>query len=128
MSVSEVQAQLGTDEVLVLFLDTPEGRTPEGKSVPEGTFVWVVSKTDARWVRSDLDTAALNREVAALRCGLDATAWNGDGAEKCATVPGSPLTKVPGKYQPLPFDYARASKLYYALFGEVQDLVKKAST
>ena len=119
VSVAEVQAQLGADEALVLFLDTPEW-----KPLPEETFIWVVTKTDVRWVRSDLGTAALTREVAALRCGLDATAWDGDGAEKCAKALGIPLDKAPGPNQPLPFDHARAHKLYSALFGEVQDLIK----
>ena len=67
VSLAEVQAQLGEDEALVLFLDTPDM-----KPLPEETFIWVVTKTDVRWVRSDLGTAALTREVAALRCGLDA--------------------------------------------------------
>ena len=75
-------------------------------------------------MRSDLGTAALTREVAALRCGLDATAWYGDGAERCAEALGIPLDKAPGPNQPLPFDHARAHKLYSALFGEVQDLIK----
>ena len=83
-----------------------------------------MTKSDVRWVRSDLGTAALTREVAALRCGLDATAWDGDGAEKCAKALGIPLDKAPGTNQPLPFDHARAHKLYAALFGEVQDLIK----
>src|SRR5262249_15787176 len=65
VSVTDVQAQLGPDEALVLFLDTPEWRP-----LPEETFIWVVTKADVRWIRSDLGTAALTREVAALRCGL----------------------------------------------------------
>ena len=85
VSVAEVQAQLGADEALVLFLDTPEW-----KPLPEETFIWVVTKTDVRWVRSDLGTAALTREVAALRCGLDATAWDGDGSAECAKLLGHP--------------------------------------
>ena len=119
VSLSEVQAQLGDDEALVLFLDTPEL-----KPVPEETFVWVVTKLGVRWVRSDFGTAALGREVAALRCGLDATAWHGDGAGKCATVLGPPSDKGRGPKQSLPFDHARAHKLYSALFGEVEDLIK----
>ena len=39
MSVAEVQAQLGADEALVLFLDTPER-----KPLPEESFIWVVAK------------------------------------------------------------------------------------
>ena len=117
VSVEEVQAQLGADEALVLFLDTPEGGP-----LPEETFIWVVTKTDARWVRSVLGTAVLTSEVTALRCGLDAAAWAVQGAEKCATALGVPA--VTGAPSPLPFDHARAHKLYAALFGQVQDLIK----
>ena len=35
----------------------------------------MVTRRDARLVRSAVGTAALRREVAALRCGLDATLW-----------------------------------------------------
>jgi CHAT domain-containing protein/tetratricopeptide (TPR) repeat protein len=113
VSVADVQAQLGADEALVLFLDTPEWRP-----LPEETFIWVVTKSGVRWVRSELGTVALTREVSALRCGLDATAWDGDGRDKCAKALGVPLTK------PLRFDHTRAHKLYSALFGEVHDLIK----
>ena len=37
---------------------------------------------------------------------------------------GIPLDKAPSANEPLPFDHARAHKLYTALFGEVQDLIK----
>ena len=120
VSVAEVHAQLGSDEALVLFV-----HTPELKPMSEETFVWVVTKASLRSVRSDLGTAALGREVAALRCGLDATAWYGDGAEKCATALGIPPARVPRPNEPLPFDHARAHKLYSGLFGEVEDLIKR---
>jgi CHAT domain-containing protein/tetratricopeptide (TPR) repeat protein len=115
--VAEVQAQLAADEALVVFLDTPEWRP-----LPEESFVWVVTKTEVRWVRSELGTAALTREVAALRCGLDDVAWNGAGRERCAKALDVPVPiKAP---DPLPFDHARAHKLYVGLFGEVEDLIK----
>lgn len=60
----------------MLLLDTDARFKP----LPEETFVWIVTERDVRWLRSDLGTDALKREVAALRCGLDATAWHGDGA------------------------------------------------
>jgi CHAT domain-containing protein/tetratricopeptide (TPR) repeat protein len=77
LSVEEIQAQLSADEALVLFLDTPES-----EPTPEETFIWAVTKTDAQWVRSELGTPALTREVSALRCGLDyAGSWfNRQGA------------------------------------------------
>ena len=127
VSVAEVQAQLATDEALVLFLDMPERKSAQEKRkpFPEEAFAWVVTKSRVRWVRSDLGAAALAREVAALRCGLDATAWDGEGGEKCSKVLGIPPDKVPGPDQTLlPFDQARSHKLYSALFGEMQDLIK----
>ena len=112
-----MQAQLGADEALVLFLDTTEG-----KPTPEETFIWVVTKTELRWVRSDLGTEALAREVQALRCGLDAEAW---ADRRCAELTGQSYTDADrdaGK--PLPFDHARAYRLYQALFGQAEDLIK----
>ena len=117
LSVEEVQAQLGADEALVLFLDTPEW-----KPTPEETFIWVVTKTDVRWVRSDLGKAALTREVQALRCGLDEAAWR--GRSRCRELTGQDYTGGLDAGKPLPFDHARAHRLYKALFGQVEDLIK----
>ena len=117
LTVEEAQAQLGPDEALILFLDTPEW-----KPTPEETFIWVVTKTELRWARSDLGTGALAREVQALRCGLDDAAWE---QKSCAELPDQRYTdedRASGK--PLPFDHARAAKLYQALFGQIEDLIK----
>jgi CHAT domain-containing protein/tetratricopeptide (TPR) repeat protein len=119
LSVEVVQTLLGADEALVLFLDTPEW-----EPTPEETFVWVVTKSDVRWVRSDLGTPALNREVAALRCGLDAAAWEGEGAARCAGLLKIAIDKAPENNAPLPFDIARAHSLYKALFSGVEDLIR----
>jgi CHAT domain-containing protein/Tfp pilus assembly protein PilF len=118
LPVTEVQAELRDDEALVLFLDTPEV-----KPTPEETFIWVVTKKDIRWVRSELGTSALQREVAALRCGLDGSIWDSDGAQRCAKAIGLPLEKL-SKAGERPFDLARAHALYKGLFGEVEDLIK----
>jgi len=83
----------------------------------------LVTKSSVRWMRSDLGTQALTREVTALRCGLDVTVWYGEGLKKCATSLGISLDKAPGPNEPLPFDHARAYKLYAALFGD-NDLIK----
>ena len=119
LSVEEVQAQLRPDEALVLFLDTQEWQP-----TPEETFIWVVTKTDVRSVRSELGTPALTRDVAALRCGLDASGWEGEGAAKCAGHLKIAPDKVPKGNAPLPFDIARAHALYNALFGQVEDLIR----
>jgi CHAT domain-containing protein/Tfp pilus assembly protein PilF len=112
LSVEEAQALLGADEALVLFLDTRAA-----KPTPEETFIWVVTKTQMRWVRSDLGRAALAREVQTLRCGLDEAAWNGQS--RCLELTGQGRAS-----QPLPFDHARANRLYKGLFGQVEDLIK----
>ncbi len=117
ITVQEVQAQLGADEALVLFLDTSEW-----KPAPEETFIWVLTNTDVRWVRSDLGTAALTREVHALRCGLDSASWTG---ARCGELTGQNYTAADRDAgQPLPFDHARAYQLYQALFGQAEDLIK----
>jgi tetratricopeptide (TPR) repeat protein len=118
LSVEDVQAQLGSHEALVLFLDTPEW-----KPAPEETFIWVVTRTDMRWVRSELGTQALTREVAALRCGLDyAGSWIGS---RCNDLLKSSYRPADFKLGiPLPFDLVRANKLYDALFGQFEDVIK----
>jgi CHAT domain-containing protein len=118
--LADVQSNLRDDEALVLFLDTDARFKP----LAAETFVWVVTRRDLRWVRSDLGSEALAREVAALRCGLDATAWHGDGALVCAGLLKLPLDTAPKAGDALPFDAARAHALYKGLFGEVGDLIK----
>jgi CHAT domain-containing protein len=118
LSIEDVQAQLALDEALVLILDTPEWNP-----TPEETFLWVVTKTDARWVRSEFGIQSLRREVAALRCGLDATGWWRDTA--CAGLTGASYTEVDyAAGKPLPFDLGRAHALYKSLFGNAEDLIK----
>ena len=86
LPLAEAQGLLGEDEALVLFLDTPDK-----KPTPEETFIWVVTKTQARWLRSELGKAALAREVEALRCGLDEAAWAGPA---CAELTGETYTEA----------------------------------
>jgi hypothetical protein len=118
LTVEEVQSQLGSNEALVLFLDTDDRFKPSAR---EETFIWVITNSDMRWVKSELGTPALTREVSALRCGLDPASWEDDGAAKCAS-----LLKVAARKEnaPLPFDVARAHALYDALFGQLEDLIK----
>ena len=89
-SIADVQAVLRDDEALLMFL----GTDARFKPLPEETFIWVVTKRELRWLRSDLGTDALTREVAAMRCGLDATAWWKDAP--CAGLTG-PATPKPTK-------------------------------
>jgi CHAT domain-containing protein/tetratricopeptide (TPR) repeat protein len=117
LPIEEARAQLGEDEALVVVFDTPEA-----KPAPEETFIWVLTRANLRWVRSDLGTAAVSREVQALRCGLDSGAWDKLGCAGLGTVNYNETDRDARK--PLPFDHARAYKLYKALFGQVEDLTK----
>ena len=45
---------LRPNEALVLFLDTDERFKP----TPEETFIWVITKCDVRWEKSELGTNA----------------------------------------------------------------------
>jgi CHAT domain-containing protein/tetratricopeptide (TPR) repeat protein len=120
LSVGEVQSLLSPDEAMVVFLDTEKL-----ESIPEETFIWVVTKMDARWVRSDLGTPALAREVRALRCGLDYTEWD---APSCRELTGQDYSLTARRLgKSLPFDLNRAHRLYDALFGLVEDLIKGKS-
>jgi CHAT domain-containing protein len=71
-----VEALLQPNEALVLFLDTDARFKPTS----EETFIWVVTKGDVRWVKSELGTKALTEGVAVLRCGLDAALWDDESA------------------------------------------------
>ena len=52
LTIVDVQAQLQEDEALVLFKDFEAW----ANIIPEEAFIWVVTKTDSRWVRSALGT------------------------------------------------------------------------
>ena len=137
-SIEEIQRDLSSDEAMIVFLDTSAMRP-----LPEETFVWVITKTDTRWSRSPLGTGALAREVAILRCGLDAEAWlplsDGQGDKSAlpalsetmrrrtvdcqAALQAAPTTDAEGRAV-LPFDLTRAHALYKALLGPVEDLIE----
>jgi CHAT domain-containing protein/tetratricopeptide (TPR) repeat protein len=122
-SVAEVQALLGPSEALVLFLDTSEW-----KPIPEETFIWLITKSDVRWVKSELGTKALSERVVALRCGLDAALWDDEpAAARChSLVKTAPKRDPYGnvRYETLPFDTTRANALYQALFAPIAEVIR----
>ncbi|MEO1608271.1 MAG: CHAT domain-containing tetratricopeptide repeat protein [Pseudomonadota bacterium] len=117
LTITEVQEQLRANEALVLFLNTPEW-----EQTPSETFIWVVTKTASKWVRSDLTRKALADHVDALRCGLDFDgAWKGT---RCFDLLNVVYTNEDrNKRKPLPFRLDRAHVLYDALFGQIGDLI-----
>ena len=114
----------------------------------EETFIWVVTKTKSRWVRSDLGTEALKREVALLRCGLEPTLVDAAHFPSIADADSPQIQErkralqarmkfcfdnfsepkeqiIDGHAVMLPpFDLDRSYKLYKALFGQVEDLIE----
>jgi tetratricopeptide (TPR) repeat protein len=120
LAVTAVQAELHASEVLAFFLETPAF-----KALPAELYVWLVPKSGApRWLKLALTPVALATEVAALRCGLDAEAWAGAGEQRCQQLTGSTLTRAAiSRGQPLPFDLARAARLYVELFGKADDVL-----
>jgi len=120
LSVDDVQKELRENEALILFVDTAE--LPP---TAEETFIWIVTKTEVRWVRSELGTSALIREVSALRCGLDYDgAWS-IPQSRCPELLNVKYTHADEKrHKPLPFDVARAHQFYKALFGQIEDMIK----
>lgn len=116
LSVGEAQRLLRENEALVFILDT-EYMAAE---LPEETFVWVVTKTSARWTRSGVGGKALRESVFALRCGLDASLWQADDTSKRCRG----LTNTAPRGAMLPFDLSRAHALYTALFAQTEDLIR----
>jgi CHAT domain-containing protein len=124
MSFAETQALIRPDEALILFV---EGPSLDRFKLPQAMIAWVVTKTNVSWHRIALDSGTLADNVMALRCGLDATLWDGDESkEKCqAALNGSGYEDFDPKTSgELPFDLARAHAFYKALFGPAQVLIK----
>jgi hypothetical protein len=70
-SGAATQTLLKPGEALVAFLDVPQFNR-----LPEETLIWVVTNEVAHWHSIPLGTRALSDQVAALRCGLDASNWD----------------------------------------------------
>jgi len=120
LDLAVVQEWMTPHEALVLILDTTEK-----KPVAEETFVWAVTKKEARLVRSDLGSSALRKLVASLRCGLDFSEWEGEAASRCQRQVKQPFTAEDVRLgKPLPFDLDSAHDLYKAIFGQIEDLIK----
>jgi tetratricopeptide (TPR) repeat protein len=101
LPIREVQALLHPGEVLVFMA--------QRKSQ---TLVWVVGRERVSWYLAPLGQIELEHKVAALRCGLDESAWYGDGAETCRRATGAAR---PSGDALLPFDGAAAYSRYQAL-------------
>jgi tetratricopeptide (TPR) repeat protein/CHAT domain-containing protein len=117
LDIEEARQLLNGDEALIAFLDAQY----TGK-LPEEAYLWLVTKTDARWLRLPATPTQIAEHVAALRCGLDAAAWEGKSGARCAELLNSDYRAESAG--PLPFDARRAYELYVALFGQIEDAIK----
>jgi CHAT domain-containing protein/tetratricopeptide (TPR) repeat protein len=118
LSAKEVQAGLqATEAVVQFFIDEKQ------------TLAWVVTRDAVRWQSLPLGASALANEVAALRCGLDNSAWAPDAAPK----PGSASAQSQSRCSQilgasggdtLPFDLGRAHALYVTLLGPFDEQIK----
>ncbi len=116
VSIETTQALLRSDEALLQFLDVQE---IEGAK--EATFAWLITKKEARWVRLEVGTEALERAVETLRCGVDAARWQSDGGKACGNLLNLSSSSAP---DPLPFDFEAAYKLYQGLLAPFEAQIK----
>jgi CHAT domain-containing protein len=112
LKVGDLQTLLGTTEALAQFA-----------VVGAHAYVWVVTKTAARWARLPRTPAEIETTVAALRCGLDYEgAWS--APTRCRELVKRTYSEADSRVpKPLPFDLERAYQLHTALFGEMGDLI-----
>lgn len=123
LSLSEVQTQLKPDEVLVLFLDAESKDEASDRG-----FIWLVTHDNSYWMRSSLGAVALQTEVEALRCGLDATLWDDDKtAARCRDLLKTDAQRDANGnilMNALPFDLQRAHALYKDLLGRIEEDIR----
>lgn len=117
-AIATVQATLSLGELMLVLLDSRGLPGPTGLG-PGGTLVWAITRDTARWTRIPLGPSDLTREVAALRCGLDRSAWEADSGARCAELLGVAYDAT----AMLPFPVARAHDLYRQLLAPIADLM-----
>lgn len=113
LPIVEAQALLRPNEAALQFVVGPQA-----------THIWLVTRTDARWVRLAVTQRDLTDQVQALRCGLDRAEWIGEGAERCRRLLDISADATPADDAPLPYDLARAHALYGSLFGPIVGAIK----
>lgn len=102
LSIRDVQALLMPREVMIFIANRLNQ-----------SLVWAIGRDTVAWELVPVGSEELTREVAALRCGLDETAWQAEGNETCAAATGRRWSSG----AMLPFDLERAHKLYSTILG-----------
>lgn len=117
LSIQEVQQLLQPGEALIQIAQEALDPFPYRHSVGQ-TYVWVVTRDEARWKALPIGAETLATEVAALRCGLDESAWR--TPERCRKLLDGKSPDSAG----LPYDLARAYALYTKVFQPFADLIE----
>src|SRR5262249_37200043 len=99
-SIAAVQGLLRPDEALLVFVP-----------VRDATYGWLLTRTRHEWSRSAIGSKALKERIATLRCGLDATSWQGDSAEHCANLSKFSAHDALERANGLPFSTSFAAEL-----------------
>lgn len=111
-TLAETRALLAPNEAMVVFA-----------LAGETSFAWTITRTTTQWRALPYSAREVSETVEALRCGLDYAAWRGEGEKHCRSLLQTAVTYAdltaaePARRKPLPFDMARAGKLYEALLG-----------
>lgn len=124
LSLAETRSLLHDDEAIVFF-----------SFVPPQSFAWLISKHGVYWSPLKVTLQELTERIAAIRCGLDAAAWDDPGGDparsaRCASRLGAeaaPQWGVRGQLIKHPrFDVGRSHQLYNLLLRGLppQELLK----
>ncbi len=109
LPISAVQRMLAPNEVMIFVANRVNQ-----------SLVWAIGQEGVQWALVPVGEEELLREIAALRCGLDETAWQRDAAMTCPGLPGQ--SWQPGT--PLPYDLSRAHALYQALLAPFDQITR----
>ncbi|ETX06339.1 MAG: hypothetical protein ETSY2_17725, partial [Candidatus Entotheonella gemina] len=111
LTILSLQRLLRTNEVVWIYCHTDVG-----------SFIWLIGKDRVIWESVSLSNAEVAQFVIALRCGLDAEAWEGiERGARCGRLTGSPK---PSDEEPLPFHFGKAYELYRTLLDPFKDMIK----
>ncbi|HEY7644998.1 MAG TPA: CHAT domain-containing tetratricopeptide repeat protein [Hyphomicrobiales bacterium] len=117
LSVQDVQQLLRPEEVLIQISQEALDPFPYRHSVGQ-TYVWAITRGEARWKALPIGAETLAAEVAALRCGLDESAWR--TPDRCRKLLDGKSPDATG----LPYDLGRAYALYTKVFQPFADLIE----
>ncbi|MEQ1611809.1 MAG: CHAT domain-containing tetratricopeptide repeat protein [Hyphomicrobiaceae bacterium] len=111
LAIEEVQRLLQPREVMI-FISHRLNQS----------LVWAINRDAVAWELVPVGEEELVREIGALRCGFDESAWLGEGERTCIDSTGKAWQ--PG--EPLPFDLARSHALYRSLLAPFAPMTEGA--